>query len=602
MTSTTGGTTRRRRHEAMVSRRLRIVLCLCLAVVAVLGLRLFQVQGLDPSGQAQAAVSERLRSQAVPAERGDILDADGDVLATNVQRYDLAVDQTLVDDYRVRDEATGLVTTKSVDEAIGQLAEILDADVETLRESMIGEDRYSVVARSVTPEQRRRAMDLGIPGLNAEQVAQRTYPSGSVAGSILGYVGSDGEPLDGLELSQNEVLAGEDGERVFEVGADGVRIPTATLEETPAVDGSDVQLTIDQDLQWFAQEAIAQKTHQYDAEWGNVTVMDVETGEILAMADSQTVDPSDPGATDELFRRPLALTQDFEPGSTGKAITFAAALEEGVVSPTDSYTVPHEKEFDGQVIHDSLNHATYDMTAAGIFARSYNTGTVMVGNQMSEQTRYEWMRKVGLGGDLDVGMPTSASSLLRSPEEWDSRQPFTTQFGQGYTSTVLHNINQFQTIVNDGVHVPPRLISATIGPDGEEQPYDAGESERVFSSETSQEMLKLMEGVVDHGTGYGAEIAGYRVGGKSGTGQDAGSSGGFDGLTSSFVGVAPLDDPQYLVSVTVHRPQGDWQDWTVTDTFHDVMAQVLSTRNVAPTGEESESYDAFVGEDQDKPW
>lgn len=592
---------RRTREGQVISRRMRVGVAVLIVLVLVLGVRLFHVQGLDPSGHAQAAVSERLRTIPLPAERGDILDAQGRTVATSVERFDLIVDQRLVGDFRVRDEVSDLWTTMSIETAVEDLAEILDTEPSELGERMFGERPYSVVARSITPEEHQRALDLDIPGLYSEPVAQRTYPSGPVAGSILGFVGSDGTPLDGIELAQDSVLSGADGERIFEIAADGVRIPTATFEEIPAEHGQDVRLTIDQDLQWFAQEAIAQKTNQYNAQWGNVTIMDVTTGQIMAMADSETVDPADPGASDELFRRPLALTQDFEPGSTGKGVTFAMALEEGAVLPTDAFTVPNREEFDGQVINDSMRHETFEMTAAGIFARSYNTGTVMIGNELSEEDRHEWMSRVGIGEGIDVGLTSSATSMLRSPDEWDARQPFTTQFGQGYTTTVLHNVSQFQTFFNDGVREQPAIIDAYVDPDGGEIPLES-ESERVFSTETSEEMIKLMEGVVEHGTGTGAQIPGYRVGGKTGTGQAAGEGGGFDGHTTSFIGAAPLEDPRYLVAVTVHRPQGEWRDWDVTDTFSDVMSHVLSTRNVAPTGGEDESYDAFVGDDQDRPW
>ena len=591
------------RTAALTSTRMRIGLAVLVLLMLVLGLRLFQVQALDLSGHAQAALSERIRTVPVPADRGEILDREGRTLAASVERYDIIADQRLVEDFREIDEVSGLATTVSVDTAIAELSEVLDEDVETLEDRMVGDRPYSVVARSVTPEDRERALDTGIPGLYAEQVSQRTYPSGPVGGSILGFVGSDGEPLDGVELSQNTALSGTEGERTYEIGADGVRIPAGTYEEVPAEHGQDVQLTIDQDLQWYAQEAIAEKTNQYNAQWGNVTVADVETGEILAMADSETVDPSDPGETDELFRRPLALTQDFEPGSTGKAITFAAALEEAVVNPNDSFTVPDQVDFDGETINDSMDHETFEMTAAGIFARSYNTGTVMVGNEMSEQERYDYMRAAGIGEELDLGLTSTATSILRPPEEWDGRQPFTTQFGQGYTTTVMHNVQTFQALFNDGVAVPPRLIDSYVGPDGEEEPAEAEEGERLFSSETSEEMIRLFEGVVDHGTATDAAIPGYRVGGKTGTGQAAGEGGaGYDGHTTSFLGAAPLDDPQYLVSVTVHRPQGDWQSWDVTDTFGDVMSYVLSSYNVPPSGDEDDAYDAFVGDDQNQPW
>lgn len=591
----------KKRAERVLSFRMRIGLTMILIMLLLLGGRLFHVQGLDPAGHAQTAVSERLRSVPLPAHRGDILDAEGRVLATSVDRYDIVADQQVVDDFVRLDETTGLREEVPVQTGIAELSEIVDLDTEELTDLIIGDSRYSVVTRSLTPEQSQQVLDLEIPGLYAEPVSERSYPSGSVAGSIIGFMGADG-PLEGIEAAQDEALSGSDGERIFEVGGDGVRIPIATFEELPAEDGQDVRLTIDQDLQWFAQEAIAKKANQYNAAWGNATVVDMSSGEILAMADSETVDPASPGETEELFRRPLALTQDFEPGSTGKAITFAMALEEGTLNPTDGFTVDNRYEVDGQTISDATRHPTLDMTAAGIFARSYNTGTVMIGGEIPEETRYDYMRRVGLGEPLDIGLGTEANSVLRPPEEWDARQHLTTQFGQGYTTSVLHNLQAFQTMTNGGVDVPLRLVDAYIDADGTEHPVESEPGERIFSEETSEEMLRMFEGVVDYGTGTEAAVSGYRVGGKSGIAEAAGASGGFDGHTQSFIGMAPLEDPKYLVAVTVHRPQGYWRDWEVTDTFREIMSYVLSSYDEAPTGAESEAYDGFEGENQDQPW
>ncbi|WP_218220186.1 penicillin-binding protein 2 [Nesterenkonia sp. Act20] len=591
----------KKRADRVLSFRMRIGLTMILVMLLVLGGRLFHVQGLDPAGHAQAAVSERLRSIPLPAHRGDILDADGRVLATSVDRYDLVADQAVVGDFVRYDETTKLREEVPVETGISELSEVLDMEVEELTELVVGEDRYSVVARSLTPEQSAAATEIGIPGVYAEPVSERSYPSGAVAGSIIGFMGDDG-PLEGIEAAQDEALSGTDGERIFEVGGDGIRIPIATFEELPAEDGQDIRLTVDQDLQWFAQEAIAEKSHQYNAAWGNATVLDLKSGEILAMADSETVDPEEPGATDELFRRPLALTQAFEPGSTGKAITFAAALEEGTLNPTDSFQVDNRYEEGGQTISDATDHPTLDMTAAGIFARSYNTGTVMIGGEVPQETRYDYMKRVGIGEPIDIGVGAETSGQLRPPEEWDARQHLTTQFGQGYTTSVLHNMQTFQTIMNGGVSVPLRVIDSYVDADGTEHPADTGEEERIFSEETSEEMLRMFEGVVDYGTGSEAAIAGYRVGGKTGIAEAAGASGGFDGHTQTFIGAAPLDDPQYLVSVTVHRPQGYWKDWEVTDTFREIMSYVLSSYDVAPAGAESQAYDGFTGDNQDQPW
>ncbi len=582
---------------------MRIGLVVALVMMLLLGGRLFQVQGLDPEGYAQTAVSERMRTMSLPAERGDIVDSQGRIIATSVDRYDIVADPRLTDDYRIWDEDLDLYVPVTVEDTAAALADILPISEEEIMERMTDDSHYSVLARSVSPEVRAEVMALQAPGIFDEPVSDRSYPGGPVAGSIVGFLGADG-PLEGIERVYDEQLTGDEGERIYEVGADGVRIPTATYEDIPPVDGQDVRLTIDTDLQWFAQEAIAEKANEYNAEWGNATVVDLREGhegEILAMADSQSVDPADPGAADELFRRPIALTQDFEPGSGGKSITFAMALEEGVVSPTDAFTVPYRETWAGETIQNARPHDDYEMTAAGIFARSYNTGTVMIGNELDEQTRYDWMRRAGIGEPLDIGLGIEAESILRPPEEWDARQPMTTQFGQGYTTSVLHNVQLYQMLANDGVKHPLRIVDAYIDPDGSEHSLSA-DSERVFSSETSEEMMRLFEGVVDYGSGTGAAIEGYRVGGKTGSGEAAGDSGGFDGYTQSFIGMAPVEDPQFLVSVTIHRPEGEWGDWEVTDTFQEIMSHTLASYGVPPSNEDSEAYDGFVGDRQDYPW
>lgn len=587
-----------------LSLRMRIGLAIVLALLVVLGGRLFQIQGLDPAGNASEAVQNRIQHVELPASRGNILDAQGHILAGSADRYDIVADPRLTGEYTVADASLGMQRPVTLEETSAELADLLDQNADDLLEKLEAEDtHYSVIARNVTPEVQQRIMELRAPGIYSQPVSERTYPAGPVAGSIVGFVGSDG-PLEGIELVADEALTGEPGERSYEVGADGVRIPTATYEETPAVDGQDVQLTIDQDLQWFAQEAIAEKSNEYNAQWGNATVVDLREGnegKILAMADSQTVDPTDPGETDEFFRRPLALTQDFEPGSGGKSVTFAAALEEGVVEPDSEFTVPHRLTVDGETIRNARSHSDYNMTAAGIYARSYNTGTVMIGNEMDEQTRYDYLRKVGYGEPIDIGLGIEGQSILRSPEEWDRRQPLTTQFGQGYTGSVLHNVQLYQTLANDGVKHDLHIVDSYIDPDGQEHPVST-ESERIFSSDTSEEVMKLMEGVVDYGSAMQAEIDGYRVGGKTGTAEAAGEYGGFDGYTVNFVGVAPLDDPQFLVSITVHRPEGKFGDWDLTDTFTEVMSHTLTAYEVPPSEAESESYDGFVGERQDYPW
>ncbi|MDY6055568.1 penicillin-binding protein 2 [Micrococcus sp.] len=584
--------------------RARLVMLILLGLLTILGMRLVFVQGIDPDGQATRAMEQRLRTQEIRPERGSILDRDGTVLAASVRRYDIVVDQRLVKDFNEWDREQGRTVLVDVDSRLGALAEVLDMSEEDLRAAAVGTQPYAVLKRSVTPEVRDRAVALHVPGLVAEPVDRRTYPNGAVAGGLLGFMGSDGQPLEGLELSQDATMAGTAGTRTYEVGADGVRIPNGVSEQTPAVDGADVRLTIDADAQWFAQETVAALAQAHQAEWASAVVMDVRTGDLLAVADSTSVDPADPGATEARFRRSTTVETPYEPGSTGKALTLAATIDSTDVTAESVYTVPDHIALEGQPpIRDSSPHATYEMTVAGIFARSYNTGTIEVSREISDQQRYDYMRSFGVGSPIDLGLPNPARSTLAAPEQWDGRQRLTTTFGQGYTVTTLHTAQIYQTLANGGVYRPARLIDATIDADGAEhrwEPTDRSEH-RVVSEETSGQMLRAMETVVTRGTSPAAAIPGYRVGGKSSTAQVAGESGRYDGLNYGFTSVAPLDDPRFVVSVSMHRSPMSGSP-AVAAASARIMEHMLRQADVPATGDTPHDYKVFAEDPQDRPW
>ncbi len=594
-------------------KRMRFVLLLSICLLLVIAVRLFWVQGINPAAAAKEAADTRSREETIAPNRGSILDKNGNTLAVSVDRYDLVLDQRDQKDTIRRTMRDGSNVKERItwEQAIQELAEVLDQDVDELTKAIRPQDGakpkgYVVIAKSVTPEVRNEVMEIGIPRLNSTLRSERQYPQGVIAGPLLGFVRNSEDQksvvgAEGLELSQEEHLAGTAGKRKFEVSADGVRIPTTDLEETPAVNGQNVLLTIDSDIQYVAQRAAEAKRKEFSADWVTVVAMEVKTGKLLAIGDSAELDPNDPSATDPEFRNSVSVTRAFEPGSTGKAATFAAAIDQGAVTPTTEFKVPNKKTFTNETINDSLEHATYDMTAAGIFARSYNTGTVMVGQKISNKTRYDYMRAFGLGTPIEVGLNGASAGQLANPDNWDRRQQYTTMFGQGYSQTALHTASIFQTLANGGVRIAPSLISGYQNDDGSISDPTVPEETRVVKESTAAEMLKLMETVVDYGTGTKMKIPGYRVGGKSGTGQAAGAN-GYDGYTFSFAGVAPLDDPQYVVVVTMSRPKGDWKNFSVADTFTEVMSHTLNTYNVAPSTSDSEAYDVFVGEEQKKPW
>lgn len=583
--------------------RTRILLLLVFVLLGGLALRLVYVQGIDPTGQAAAAMDQRLTHQETLPQRGSILDRDGDVLAASVRRYDIVVDQRLVKDFNEWDREARETVLVDVDSRLASLAEVLGMSEEEVREATIGSRPYAVVRRSVTPEVRDKAMALNVPGLLSEAVDRRTYPNGSVAGSIIGFMGGDGTALEGLELSQDDVMTGTPGTRTFEVGADGIRIPNAPLEEVPAVDGADLRLTVDKDAQWFAQETLGALAAEYDAEWANAVVMDVKTGDVIVMADSTTVDPADPDATEGNFRTSTVMSTPYEPGSTGKALPIAAAVDAGKVTATDGFTVPGSQDFDGQTIRDFSPHPTFDMTVAGIYARSYNTGTVQIAEKITDEQRYEYMRSFGVGRPIDLGLPQQAGSVLVPPEQWDGRQRLTTAFGQGYTQTTLHTAQMYQALANGGVLIPARLIDATVDGDGAEKRWESSaEPHRVVSEETAAQMLRMMETVVTQGTSKAAAIPGYRVGGKSSTAEAASDTGKYDGYNFGFTAVAPLDDPRFVVSVSMHRPPSKQGSRDVSVAAATIMEYMLRQADVPATGAEPNDYRVFVDDPQDRPW
>ncbi|WP_223246408.1 peptidoglycan D,D-transpeptidase FtsI family protein [Micrococcus luteus] len=583
--------------------RTRILLLLVFVLLGGLALRLVYVQGIDPTGQAAAAMDQRLTHQETLPQRGSILDRDGDVLAASVRRYDIVVDQRLVKDFNEWDREARETVLVDVDSRLASLAEVLGMSEEEVREATIGSRPYAVVRRSVTPEVRDAAMALNVPGLLSEAVDRRTYPNGSIAGSIIGFMGGDGTALEGLELSQDDVMTGTPGTRTFEVGADGVRIPNAPLEEVPAVDGADLRLTVDKDAQWFAQETLGALAAEYDAEWANAVVMDVKTGDVIVMADSTTVDPADPDATEGNFRTSTVMSTPYEPGSTGKALPIAAAVDAGKVTATDGFTVPSSQDFDGQTIRDFSPHPTFDMTVAGIYARSYNTGTVQIAEKITDEQRYEYMRSFGVGQPIDLGLPQQAGSVLVPPEQWDGRQRLTTAFGQGYTQTTLHTAQMYQALANGGMLIPARLIDATVDGDGAEKRWESSaEPHRVVSEETAAQMLRMMETVVTQGTSKAAAIPGYRVGGKSSTAEAASDTGKYDGYNFGFTAVAPLDDPRFVVSVSMHRPPSKQGSRDVSVAAATIMEYMLRQADVPATGAEPNDYRVFVDDPQDRPW
>jgi cell division protein FtsI (penicillin-binding protein 3) len=553
-------------------RRLRAALLTAAVVGSLFVGRLVDLQAIQAPAYAAEAEAGRLRTVDLPAVRGDITDVHGVVLATSVEAWDITTDQTLV--------------TDPAGEA-GQLAPLVGIDAATLQTRLTGTKRFAYVARQVTPQVWDQIKALGLPGIFSEQTSRRDYPAGDLASSVIGFVGQDGSGLGGLELGWQPQLAGKSGVHIFEAGAGGREIPSASSEETDPVPGVDVRLTIDRDIQWEAQQALAAEVQAAKADSGTVVVMDPRTGAILALATVPSFDPSDPGAAAPADRGNRALSDVYEPGSTSKIMTMSAVIQEGKLTPNSTIVVPSSLTRGGRTFHDDVPHGQWKLTLTGVLARSSNMGTMLAAETIGPNTLYSYLKKFGIGDPTGLNFPGESPGLLSPPSSWSTAQFETIAFGQGLAVNAVQAASVYATIANNGVRVEPSLVAGTTGANGVFTPAPAPTKTRVVSATTATEVRQMLESVVsDEGTAPMARIPGYRVAGKTGTANRIDSSCGcYRGYTASFIGFAPADAPRLVVAVTLQNPKnGHFGGRLAGPVFKAVMSFALQTLQIPPTG------------------
>ncbi|CAL8897444.1 cell division protein FtsI [Kocuria varians] len=575
--------------------RMQVGIAVLLVLLLLVVGKLFWVQGLDPTGRAEAAAQQRTLVEPIPAVRGEITDSRGTVLARTLQRYDITVDQTAVTSVDVP-STDGSTQTVTPTQAVYKIADALGMSDTDVKKALDGDKTFNYVARGVTPEQYNKLRELNLPYIYGQPTFQRSYPNGSLGGSVVGFLGGDSQALGGIEQTQDSALRGTDGERRFEISGDGVRIPVAPQEQKAAQNGSDVQLSLDSDVQFFAEQAVRERAKALKAEWGTAVVMDVKTGKVLALADTSSVDPNAPGEAKAEDLGVRAVTQSVEPGSTEKIATLAGALDRGIVTPSTQITVPSYLQIGSEKITDAFDHPAQNRTVAGIIGDSMNTGTVIMGSKMDKQTRHDNLANFGVGQATGIELPGESTGILAPADQWDARQEYTVLFGQGVSQTPLRTASIFQAVANKGRQIEPRIVNSVTAADGTVSTPQSPEPKQVLSESAAQDTLDVMENVVTQGGAKEAAVPGYRVGGKTGTAEAPSDNGGYDGYTTSFVGVAPMEDPQYLVAVTMQRPQGDVHTVGVTSTFSTIMSQVLHHYNVAPSTTEGPRFDMQVPE------
>jgi cell division protein FtsI (penicillin-binding protein 3) len=425
------------------SLRRAVALVIVIAAAALFLVRLVDVQVVSAAALNEDAKGKRAVPVPIESVRGDIVDRNGNVLATTDERYDvqLSPKNTQLNKgrfWRPDPERGGAATVEvtaeqafaEIGEVTGQSAEEIQKIVDDALEKDPKSD-FAYVKRGVDLSQLNALKKLGIGWLTFTPQHQRTYPNGAVGGNIVGFAGQDEEPQSGVELSQNECLTGSDGSEVYERGADGVALPGSLVVEKKAVDGGTVQLTIDRDLQWEAQQAINQQVQRVSAESGYLVIMNARTGELVAVAEDGSVDPNDVDGSDPEKREARSFTSPYEPGSTFKTITAAALIDQGAATPLTQNLTPDYLEPEPNVrFGDSFSHGPTQWTLTGILTQSSNVGTSMLGSALSEEVRYDYLQRFGIGISTQAGMPLEDSGMLIPVEQWDRQTSYNTMFGQ----------------------------------------------------------------------------------------------------------------------------------------------------------------------------
>ena len=550
-----------------------------LFVFSIFGAQLLRLQALDATPMASAALKSRLYVGAVPALRGDITDARGVVLAASNERRNVTADQTAVSQYKKEGQTVGVAG------AAADLAPILGRPVAELAATLTGSRRFVYVAKGIPPLTWRKVQALVIPGIFSEQTSTRSYPNSAAAASLVGWVGADGSGGGGLELLWNKKLEGTPGRSTYEQSQNGRIIPTGAQQSTPALRGHDVRLTIDNDLQWFAQNAIARKVDETRALSGTVVVMNARTGELSAVASYPTFDPNSIGAARGNLNN-KAFEEAFEPGSIAKVMTAAAALQEGAATPATPVIVPNRLPRAGQLFRDSHEHGILRLTFAGVIAQSSNIGTLMVGEKVPPATLEKYFRRFGVGQKSGIEFPGETAGIFARSKDWSVSQRYTVMYGQGLAVNAIQSASVFQTIANGGVRMPPTLVAGLRSADGTVAPTPPTTPVRVISKPVAKTLSQMLEFVVgDGGTAKMAEIPGYRVAGKTGTADRVGENGRYSGKTASFIGFAPADKPEFVVAVILQNPiRGYFGGSTAGPVFKDVMSYALQQFKIPPTG------------------
>jgi cell division protein FtsI (penicillin-binding protein 3) len=570
-----------------------ILLLLIVAAAQLFNLQVPRAAGLRAEAAGQLKVTD-----VEKAVRGSIVDRNNDKLAFTIEARALTFQPK-----KIRKQlAEAKAKTPEAPDPQRRLREIAvevasklnnKPDAKTLLKKLKSNESFVYLARAVDPAI-ADAITTKFPEVGSERQDIRQYPGGSLAANIVGGIDWDGHGLLGLEDSLDSVLAGTDGSITYDRGSDGVVIPGSYRNRHDAVNGSTVQLTIDDDIQFYVQQQVQQAKNASGAKNVSAVVLDAKTGEVLAMSNDNTFDPSQNiGRQEDRQLGNLPVSSPFEPGSVNKIVTAASVIEYGLSNPDEVLQVPGSINMGGVTVGDAWNHGVMPYTTTGVFGKSSNVGTLMLAQRVGPERYADMLRRFGLGQRTGVGLPGESAGLVPPIDQWSGSTFSNLPIGQGLSMTLLQMAGMYQTIANDGVGGGARGVKATIAPDGTRTEEPRPDGVGVVSPQTAQTVRNMLRAVVQRdpmgeqqGTGPAAAVEGYQIAGKTGTAQQINPACGCyysDVYWITFAGMATVDNPRYVVGIMMdapHRAADGSPGSSAAPLFHNIASWLLQRENV----------------------
>lgn len=612
-------------QKKMMRKRLRIIVSVVLVAMVVLAGRLAWVQLVWGPDLSAKAVTQRERVYIEPARRGEILDRDGQRLAYTMKSRSLTVSPTrlrdeLKDKAEIEAQKDGSTegmdekkldsfltkkmeeTLKDMSEGIPKLIEDSGAstskvDKDDILNKLKADTQYEVLVRNVDPDV---AVEIAnkYHGVAADRQDIRQYPNGAIGENVVGKVSMDGHGQFGFEAARDTELTGIDGQSTEDVSADGQVIPGTLRDVVDTVDGRDVTLTLDLDLQTYVQQKLEKAKANSKASGAEAVVLDAATGQVLAMANTDTVDPNK-NVEDQLDEgkdfENRSVSHPYEPGSAAKVVTAAAALQEGVTTPDEVHQVPGSIDMAGVTVNDAWEHSTQPYTTTGIFGKSSNVGTLMIADKLGQEKYAEYLKKFGLGNTTGIELPNESAGSVPDLEQWSGGTFANLPIGQGQSWTTLQMASVYQALANGGERIEPRIIDSVKGPDGKDEKLEEPEKNQVVSPETAKTTVDMFRAVfqdddagLQNGTAGNAQLKGYQLSGKTGTAQKVDPNTGAYSNSAhwiTFAGIAPADDPRFVVAVMLDEPKSGVEDnggggQSAAPIFRDIASWLLNRDNI----------------------